>query len=112
MSAYEPVELIPADEEDPRVQAAIDELCNLILARYPEATFTTYYGEDTDLIWLEAAVGVEDLDEVVNVILDRMVDMQEAGLPVSVVPTWPEDRIADHLRNMKRSPIEQLLPIG
>jgi hypothetical protein len=67
------------------VQAALDELQGVIAARYPDATFDLYRGEDPDAWWLVAWVDVEDRYDVIDLFLDRMVEMRvEAGLPVFV----------------------------
>jgi hypothetical protein len=69
----------------PRLEEAIVELRELIARHYPDATFTVGEGEDPDEIYLTATVDVEDMGEVVEVFLDRMVDLQvEEGLPISV----------------------------
>ncbi|HET8626122.1 MAG TPA: hypothetical protein VFL91_01815 [Thermomicrobiales bacterium] len=90
---------IPPDERDPRIQAALAELRDLIARRFPAATFTVSRGEDPEGIYLTPLVDVEDLDEVTDTVLDRLLDMQvEEGLPVYVVPDWPLERVRAHLR--------------
>jgi hypothetical protein len=99
MKRDEPVPEIPADENDPRIKAALAELRGMILERFPEATFTVSRGEDPVGIYLDATVDIEDLDEVTNIILSRVVDMQiDEGLPVYVIPGWPEHRIEAYRR--------------
>ena len=79
----------------PRMQEAIDELQGLIAARYPAATFEIGEGEDPDGVYLTATVDVEDMGEVVDVFLDRMVDLQvEEELPLFVVAVRPAARNA------------------
>jgi hypothetical protein len=74
----------------PRLEAAIVELRELIAQHYPDATFTVSEGEDPDGIYLTATLDVEDIGEVVDVFLDRMVDLQvEDGLPIFVVAIRP-----------------------
>lgn len=83
----------------PRVQAAIDELASLISARFPDATFLVRERFDPPGISLVATVDIEDIDEVVDVIGDRMLEMQvEEGLPVYVVPLRPIARSIAELR--------------
>lgn len=90
---------IASDERDPRIQAALAELREMILRRYPAATFTVTHGEDPEGIYLKPIVDVEDLDEVADVFTDRLIDMQvEEGLPIYVVPVWPIERVRAHLR--------------
>lgn len=73
-----------------RMEEAIAELSDLIASHYPEAAFTVSEGEDPDGIYLTATVDVEDMGEVVDVFLDRMVDLQvEEELPIFVVAVRP-----------------------
>jgi hypothetical protein len=82
-----PERLIPVT---PRLEEAIVELRELIAQHYPDATFTVSEGEDPDGIYLTATIDVEDMGEVVDVFLDRMVDLQvEEGLPIYVVAVRP-----------------------
>lgn len=109
-------EPIAPDEDNPRIRAAIGELQEMILRRYPEATFTVGRGADQDGIYLTPIVDVEDLDEVADIFTSRLVDMQvEEGLPVYVVPDWPLHRVREHLRRMAAQPVEErlaVLPVG
>ena len=74
----------------PRLEEAIIELRELIAGHYPDAIFTVSEGEDPDGIYLTATVDVEDMGEVVDVFLDRMVDLQiDEGLPIFVVAVRP-----------------------
>ncbi|HVC80350.1 MAG TPA: hypothetical protein VNL35_07620 [Chloroflexota bacterium] len=73
--------------QDPRIEAALQELRTLILTRYPTAAFLTFPGDDPAGMYLRATVEVEDTDEVVDVIIDRLLAMQvDEGLPVYVIP--------------------------
>ena len=84
----------------PRMQEAIAELHDLIASCYPEAMFTVSEGDDPEGIDLNATVDVEDMGEVVDVFLDRMVDFQvEEGLPVYVVILPPPERVIAELRS-------------
>lgn len=77
----------------PRLDEAIVELRELIARHYPDATFSVSEGEDPDGIYLTATVDVEDMGEVVDVFLDRMVDLQvEEDLPIYVVAVRPLER--------------------
>jgi hypothetical protein len=74
----------------PRLEEAIAELRELIVRHYPEVTFTVSEGEDPDGIYLTATVDVEDMGEVVDVFLNRMVDLQiDEELPIFVVAVRP-----------------------
>jgi hypothetical protein len=87
----------------PRMQAAIAELQDLIRGRYPEARFDVGYGEDPEGVYLTATVDVEDRDEVVDVFIERLVDLHVAeGLPLHVLPVRPPERNAAILRARTR----------
>ena len=77
----------------PRAQAALDELRSLIAASFPEATFDIYKGYEPAGIYLSATVDVEDMQDVVDVFIERLVDMQvDDGIPVYVSPRRPFER--------------------
>ncbi len=66
-----------------RIQAALAEMQEMIKAAYPTTTFQIYRGEDPNGVYLRAIVDVEDTDDVIDVFIDRLVDMQiEERLPV------------------------------
>jgi hypothetical protein len=79
-------ERLPA--RDLRLQRAIKELRGLILRHYPEARFEVRRGiDDPEAVHLIAAVDTDDLDEVVDLVIERMMEIQiEDGLPVFVIP--------------------------
>lgn len=95
--------MIEPDENDPRIQAAIAELQGAIQDRFPTAQFSISQREDPEPgIYLNATVDVDDLDEVTDPIVSRLVDMQvDEGLPVYVSVDWPEARIVEYLRRQK-----------
>ncbi len=83
------------DESDPRIQAALRELRDLIQSAYPSASFTVSRGTDPDGIYLRATVDVDDVDEVIDVVIDRLVDLQvEDELPNYVIPVEPRERMS------------------
>ena len=87
------------DLDDPRMQAAIRELQDLIRAHYPDATFATGYGEGPDGVHLDVTVDLEDTDEVVDVYIERLLDFQiDDGLALYVIPIRPPERRAAMLR--------------
>lgn len=88
------------DLDDPRMQAGIRELQALIRSRYPDATFAASYGEDPVGVYLDVTVDLDDTDEVVDLYIDRLVDLQvEDGLKLHVIPIRPPERIAAMLRD-------------
>src|SRR4051794_17273528 len=92
------------DINDPRVQAAVTELTGLIRDRYPSSTFTVDEGEDPEGVYVTATVDVEDTDAVVDLFIDRMVDLQvKAGLPVYVIPVRPLARVTASYEQSRRT---------
>ncbi len=84
---------------DPRIRGAVSELQGLIAAHYPEATFEVSEGEDPEGVYLIATVDTDDLTTVLEVVGDRLVDMQvEQALPLYVVPTRPLKRVFQELQ--------------
>src|SRR2546430_1530660 len=78
----------------PRMQAAIEELKGLVRERYPEATFRIARSpENPRSIHLMTTVDVEDRDDVMDVVIDRVVELQsEQKLPIHVIPVRPAAR--------------------
>jgi hypothetical protein len=77
----------------PRMQEAVAELRALIASHDPEATFSVGDGDDPEGIYLTAIVDDENMRDVIEVFLDRLVDMQvDEELPVFVVPIRPVER--------------------
>lgn len=76
---------------DPRVQQAVDELSSLILASYPQARFALRpHPEEPSTTLLVATVDVEDVDEVLDVVFERMEQLRiEEEVPILVVPVHP-----------------------
>ncbi len=92
---------VPPDKNDPRIQAALAELRERILRHFPAATFDVHLSPDGDIVWLDAIVDVDDLDEVTDIVLEREVELQvEEGVPVGVMGRWPEERIAEYDRQL------------
>lgn len=80
---------------DPRMKAAVDDLQELILTHYPSTTFTVGEAEEPDGVYMRAIVDVDDTDDVIDVFLDRLVDLQvEDNLPIYVVTVRTPERIA------------------
>ena len=100
-------------EDDPRMSAAIAEMEERILARYPDATFEVATGEDPDGIYLTATVDIDDTDEVFDLIVGRLLEMQvEESLPLYVLPVRPIGRVLADLRTRKLAWARTPLPIG
>ncbi len=82
--------------DDPRLDRALDELRDMIRRHFPDATFWVEPSvDDPTIVHLVAEADVEDTEEVLNVVLDRMIEMQaEEGLPLFVLPRRTPARIA------------------
>ena len=80
--------------DTPYMQAAIMELQNLIQQHYPNTTFEVVHGDDPTGIYVLATVDVEDTEAVVDVFIDRLLELQiDACLAVYVVPVRPLGRV-------------------
>lgn len=80
--------------DTPRMQAAIMELQGLIQQYYPNTTFEVVHGDDPAGMYMFATVDVEDTEAVVDVYIDRLVELQiDAGLALYVVPVRPLARV-------------------
>jgi H2-forming N5,N10-methylenetetrahydromethanopterin dehydrogenase-like enzyme len=76
------------------MQAAIGDLQRLIQRHHPEATFQVEPGDDPTGIYVLATVDAEDTDAVVEVYIDRLLELQiDEGLAVYVVPVRPLARV-------------------
>ena len=75
----------------PAIDAALDELKQIILAKYPDAVFEVQRGiDEPDSFELDAIVDLENGDEVLDLVIDRVLDMQlKDGLPIHVIPLRP-----------------------
>lgn len=97
----------------PAMQAAVAELKELIAARYPRASFAMESGEDPKGTYLVATVDVDDTDEVVDLVGDRLLTLQvEDGLPLYLAPLRPAERVVAELRARKTTAPLVVLPIG
>ena len=83
----------------PRMEEAMQELKELITTRFPQATFVVEEGADPKGIYLVTTVDIADTDEVVDLVGDRLVELQvDEGLPVYVTPLRPIERVVAQLR--------------
>lgn len=71
----------------PRMQQAIAEIENLILSRYPTATFEVVESGDPTGTYLWATIDIVDTDQVMDLVVGRLVELQvEQKLPLYFVP--------------------------
>lgn len=83
----------------------------LISSRFPTTTFSVYEWDDPEGIFLSAVVDTEDLEEVTDLFIGRMVDLQvEEGLPLFVIPERTPERTAAVLAREAQERVPLLLP--
>lgn len=86
-------------EFDKPTQNALQELKGLITEQYPQATFDVAHGEDPEGVYLKTTVDIEDVDEVLDAVLDRLFAIQvERELPIYVIPLQPVERVMKELQ--------------
>src|SRR6266496_1882481 len=83
------------DNLDARVRSALTELRDTIVQRYPGTSFeVSPAADDPDSIHLVAAVDIEDTEEVLDLVIDRVVELQvEEGVAVHVILIRVPDRV-------------------
>ena len=83
----------------PRMEEAVQELEGIITKRFPQATFVVEEGSDPKGIYLVTTVDIADTDEVIDLVGDRLLELQvEEGLPIYVTPLRPIERVVAQLR--------------
>lgn len=80
---------------DPRIAQALAELEQTIREHYPSARFAVSHSEDEpENIHLLTTVDLADPDEIVDLVLERLVELQvEERVPVYVIPMRTPERI-------------------
>ena len=83
----------------PRMEEALHELKGVISTRFPQAGFVVEEGADPKGIYLVTTVDIADTDEVIDLVGDRLVELQvDEGLPLYVTPLRPIERVLIQLR--------------
>ena len=87
-----------------RMEDALNELRGLIHVHYPQARFNVAHGHDEpENVHLITTVDLEDADEVLDLVIDRVVELQvEERIPVHVIPVRPVGRVLETLRERER----------
>ena len=89
----------------PVMERAINELKASISERFPQASFVVEEGFDPKGIYLVTTVDIADTDEVIDVIGDRLVELQvNEGLALYVAPLRPIERVVAALREVSTPP--------
>ncbi len=97
---------------DPRRLHAVTELTDLIRSQYPDAAFQIGSGTDEPgSTYLTVVVDLDDPDEVMDLIIDRLIELQvEQNIPISVIPTRTPERVALLERRQRHRGSRALLP--
>jgi hypothetical protein len=90
---------------DPRTSRAVAELQGMIAKHYPAATFELTHPEDEPAsVELTAIVDVDDPDEVLEKVIDRVVELQvDENIPIHVVPIRTPERVQAYLQEQRAS---------
>jgi hypothetical protein len=83
-----------------------------ISAQYPATTFALRPGvDDPEATYLLATIDVEDPDEVLDLVVDRLLTLQlDEGLPIHVLPLQTPARVVQELQHRgRRAPARALL---
>jgi len=92
-------------EGDVPVNQVVDDLKRLITARFPDAGFTVFEGEDPEGVYLRAVVDVDDSSDVMETVLDKLYELEvEQELPVYVVTSQPPERVAAKRKTRRNQP--------
>ena len=96
----------------PAMEKAVNELKGKIAERFPQAYFVVEEGFDPKGIYLVTTVDIADTDEVLDVIGDRLVELQvDEGLPIYVTPLRPMQRVLAELREREQASSLSPLPL-
>ena len=106
MKQERPIPLTPAMEQ------AVNELQGIISERFPQASFVVEEGFDPKGVYLVTTVDIADTDEVIDVVGDRLVELQvDEGLPIYVTPLRPIQRVIAELREREQATSLSPLPL-
>src|SRR5205085_12420539 len=94
-----------AERPDSRVTAAIEQLQAVVQQRYPAAEFeVSTNAEEPENVHLITAVDLEDPDELLDLALDRLLDLQiEERIPLHVIPSRSEAGILQTMDGPRRN---------
>ncbi len=83
-------------------QQAVEELQQLIQTAYPDTLFEVGSGgDDSEGTYITAIVNLDDPDEAMDLVIDRLLQLQvEESLPVYVIPVRRPERVAESRRHI------------
>jgi len=94
------------------MEKAVSELKGRICERFPQASFVVEEGFDPKGIYLVTTVDIADTDEVIDVVGDRLLELQvDEGLPIYVTPLRPIQRVIAELQEREQAPSPSPLPL-
>jgi hypothetical protein len=94
------------------MEKGVNELKGRISGRFPQASFVVEEGCDPKGIYLVTTVDIADTDEVIDVIGDRLLELQvDEGLPLYVTPLRPIERVIAELREREHATSPLPLPL-
>jgi hypothetical protein len=94
------------------MEKAVNELKGTILERFPQASFVVEEGFDPQGVYLVTTVDIADTDEVIDVVGDRLVELQvDEALPIYVTPLRPIQRVIAELQERKHASSLSPLPL-
>lgn len=84
-----------AEQLDPRVQEAVEQLQDMIRHGYPTVGFEIARDpEEPENIHLVTTVDLDNPDEVLDLVIDRVLELQvEERIPLHVIPIRTPERI-------------------
>lgn len=75
------------DALSPKLRAAVDDLVKLIRTHYPAATIEIApFPEDPEVVHVYPTVDIDEPVEVLDLVLPRMLALQDEGVPIHVIP--------------------------
>jgi hypothetical protein len=83
----------PSPDLDPKMHTALEELAAMISQHYPDATYRVSCGEDDPtIVQLVAVLDIDDTEPVLDVVMDRLLELHDEDLLVFVVIERPLER--------------------
>ncbi len=100
------------EQINPHMQHALEELQGIIVQHYPTATFAISRGEDDpEAVHLTTTVDLDDPDEVLDVVIARVMELQVAEkLPVYLIPVRTPERVATLRRALAQATGQKRFP--
>jgi hypothetical protein len=97
---------------DPQRRSAVEELKQLIAARYPTTPFVDEPGiDDPEATHIVATVDLDGLDEVVDLVIDRMLELQlDERILVYLLPIRTPQRLEKLTKQLREQRLRPSVP--